>query len=159
MLQHPLCSAQHKAPWAGLPPTALLGMSGALSFATSGLLLHLLYLLFYLPPPSFPPSLPQPPQTQLMQLYQTWSNLWFGIPDLTWACLWERDALQRDLETTVLSVHSPSYTLYPPHSEQLCNFSFDVFFPLCGFSWQLGSQQVCSIDYFNECAFGLEQGR
>lgn len=63
-----------------------------------------------------------------MQLYQTWSNFWFGSSDLTWASLWERDALQRDLGRTVLSVHSPSYTLYPPCSEQLCNFSFNIFF-------------------------------
>lgn len=67
-----------------------------------------------------PPFLPQPPQTQLMQFYQTWSDLWFGSPHMG---VFVGERFREN------SAHSPSCTLYPPHSEQLCNFSFDVFFP------------------------------
>lgn len=43
-------------------------------------------------------------------------------------------------------MHSPSHSLCPLLSEQICHLSLDVFFPLFSFSRQAGSQQVCSID-------------
>lgn len=65
---------------AGLPPAALWDVRRPpfCNIRTAALL--------PLPPllssSSLPPFPPQPPQTQLVQFYQTWSNLWFDSPQV-----------------------------------------------------------------------------